>query len=222
MKILIVNGSPRKNWSTAILLRKAQAGAASKGAETEFIHLYDLTFKGCKSCFACKKVGGKSYGKCATKDDLTPILDKLKDVDAIIMGAPIYLGTATGEMRSFQERLIFPFLVYDGAGTTLFPKKINTGCIYTMNMTEEMLKAGRHGLDRQMASTERFLRRMFGAAESMVSTDTLQFDDYSKVVAPMFDEAGKRQRRQEVFPIDCQKAFDMGARFATGFQPNPK
>ena len=60
MKILAVNGSPRKNWNTATLLGKALEGATSQGAETEFDHLYDLNFKGCQSCFSCKTMGGKS------------------------------------------------------------------------------------------------------------------------------------------------------------------
>ncbi len=64
MKVFAVNGSPRKNWNTAALLSKALEGAASLGAETELIHLYDLSFKGCVSCFTCKLRGGKSYGKC--------------------------------------------------------------------------------------------------------------------------------------------------------------
>jgi multimeric flavodoxin WrbA len=77
LKILAFNGSPRKEWNTAILLNKALEGAASQGAETELIHLYDLNYKGCISCFACKMKGGKSYGKCAVKDDLTPILKSI-------------------------------------------------------------------------------------------------------------------------------------------------
>jgi hypothetical protein len=44
-------------------------------------------------------------------------------------------------------------------------------------------------------------------------TDTYQFDDYSKVVAPQFDAEHKAKRRRDVFPIDCQRAFDMGVRF---------
>jgi len=48
MKIIAINGSPRKNKNTAILLEKALEGAASKGAETEIVHLYDIDFKGCK------------------------------------------------------------------------------------------------------------------------------------------------------------------------------
>ena len=61
MKVMAINGSPRKEWNTATLLEKALEGAASQGAETELIHLYDLSFKGCKSCFACKTRGGESY-----------------------------------------------------------------------------------------------------------------------------------------------------------------
>jgi multimeric flavodoxin WrbA len=47
MKVLAFNGSPRRKWNTATLLNHALEGAASKGAETELIHLYDLRYKGC-------------------------------------------------------------------------------------------------------------------------------------------------------------------------------
>jgi multimeric flavodoxin WrbA len=70
MKAIGVNGSPRKKWNTATLLKKALEGAASEGAKTTLVHLYDLDYKGCISCFACKMRGGKSYGKCAVKDGL--------------------------------------------------------------------------------------------------------------------------------------------------------
>jgi len=212
MKILVVNGSPRNNWNTATLLRRALEGAASQGAETEFIHLYNLDFKGCQSCFSCKTIGGKSYGKCARKDDITPVLEKVKETDGIILGSPIYLGAVTGSMRSFLERLIFPYLVYDGV-SSLFPRKINTGFIYTMNITETDLQGGRLGLAKHLGWMEMLLERIFGATESLFVTDTYQFDDYSKVFAPMFDREKKAKRQLEVFPLDCQKAFEMGAKF---------
>ena len=218
MKVLAINGSPRKNWNTATLLHKALEGAASRGAETEIIHLNDLTFKGCQSCFACKTIGSKSYGKCATKDDLTPILDRIKDADALILGSPVYLGAATGIMRSFLERLIFPYAVYHIDEPTLFPKRINTCFIYTMNITEIELKSGRFGLYTHISMTEMFLKRIFGASESLISTDTYQFDDYSKVVAPKYDAAKKAERREKVFPLDCEKAFEIGARFAKAIE----
>ena len=100
MNVLAINGSPRKNWNTATLLNNALEGAASTGAATELIHLYDLNYKGCISCFACKLKGGKSYGKCAYQDELSPVLDKIAAADAIFLGSPIYFGNVTGEMRS--------------------------------------------------------------------------------------------------------------------------
>ena len=114
MKVMALNGSPRKEWNTATLITKALEGAASQGAETELIHLYDLDFKGCMSCFACKTRGGESYGKCAIEDDLAPILQRAAEADAIILGSPFYFGTVSGEMRSFMERLMFPYLAYTG------------------------------------------------------------------------------------------------------------
>jgi len=208
MKVIAVNGSPRKNWNTATLLQKALDGAALLGAETEFFHLYELNYRGCVSCFACKTKDGKSYGRCAVKDDLSPILKEVEKADAIILGSPIYLGTVTGEMRSFMERLIFPYLTYTDLPETLFFRKIKTGFIYTMNATEEM--ARERDYDGYIKATGAFMKRIFGSAEALCSYDTCQFDDYSKYVAPRFDPHKKAKRREEVFPRDREKAFAMG------------
>ena len=212
MKIIAFNGSPRKEWNTATLLKKALEGASSQGAETELIHLYDLNYKGCISCFACKKKGGESYGKCAVKDDLKPIFEKVETADAVIFGSPVYLGTITGQMQSFLERLIFPYLTYTDPPASLFPKKIPAGFIYTMGLTEEAMN--QFGYQQRFANIERFLKMIFGSSETLLSFDTYQFEDYSKVVAPRFDPVQKLKRRKEIFPQDCQKAFEMGARFA--------
>ncbi|WP_440948662.1 flavodoxin family protein [Methanosarcina sp. T3] len=211
MKVIAINGSPRKKWNTATLLEKALEGAASEGAETEIIHLYDLDFKGCTSCFACKLKGGKSYGKCAMKDELTPVLERLDDADAVILGSPIYLGNLTGEMRSFMERYVFPYLVYSNDLPSLYPKNIPIGFIYTMNVTEELFEV--FGIDKLIELNKRVATRIFGYSESLCSTDTYQFDDYSKYVADRFNPEEKAKRRKEVFPKDCEKAFEMGARF---------
>ena len=105
MKIYAINGGPRKKFNTVKLLQAALDGAAaapcSEAEETEMIHLYDLNYKGCVSCFSCKRLGGKSYGHCAVKDDLAPVLEKLSQADGLIFGSPIYFGNVTGMMRSF-------------------------------------------------------------------------------------------------------------------------
>ena len=113
MKIIAINGSPRKNWNTARLLEAALDGARAQGAETKLYHLYDYDFKGCRSCFACKRIGSPFYGKCAQKDGISDILAEVKAADGLVLGTPIYFGAATGEFRSFLERLLFQNYAYD-------------------------------------------------------------------------------------------------------------
>ncbi|MBR3397438.1 MAG: flavodoxin family protein [Lachnospiraceae bacterium] len=209
MKILAFNGSPRKKWNTATLLRNALDGAASQGAETELIHLYDYHYTGCRSCFACKLIGGKSYGRCALKDELAPILDKAHEADALIFGSPIYVGNLSAGMRAFLERLFYQYAMYND--TMAFHRKIPTGFIYTMNVSQELLKLADFGQEfLQSAAAKTF----GGPVEALNVTDTYQFDDYSKYEVTMFDVNAKKKRREEQFPIDCQDAFDMGVRIA--------
>jgi len=212
MKVIAVNGSPRKTWNTATLLKKALKGAALQGADTELVHLYGLNFKGCISCFACKTREGKSYGRCAVKDELRPLLRKIEAADALILGSPIYFGTVSGEMHSFLERLLFPFFTYTEPPQSLFPKKIPTAFIYTMNITEEL--AAQWGYERLFAHHRQLLQMVFGAAQSFCCFDTCQFKDYAKVVASRFDPEHKARRRREVFPRDCDRAQALGAGLA--------
>jgi multimeric flavodoxin WrbA len=210
LKAIGVNGSPRKKWNTATLLERALEGAGSQGAKTELVHLYDLNYKGCISCFACKKKTGKSYGKCAVKDELTPVLRKVSQADVILLGSPIYFGTVTGQMRAFLERLVFPLFTYTEPCRSLFSRKTKTAFIYTLGATRELAKE--RGFDKHITDTERLMQMIFGASETLCSYDTYQFEDYSKVVAPCFDPEHKAKVRAEAFPIDSKKAFEMGAR----------
>jgi multimeric flavodoxin WrbA len=209
--VIAVNGSPRKNGNTAMMLEKALEGAVSQGAATELIHLYDLDFKGCTSCFACKLKGGKSYGRCAVRDDLTPVLDRIHDADALILGSPIYFGIVTGEMRSCMERLLFQYLAYTNPPSTLFGRTIKTAFIYTMNVSEQQMKE--FGYSLHFAANAHNLNRTFGHAESLYAFETLQFEDYSKVVFSYCDPEARKERRRTVFPKDLQRAYDLGVRF---------
>ncbi|MBR4643428.1 MAG: flavodoxin family protein [Selenomonadaceae bacterium] len=59
MNVIAVSGSPRKNRNTEKMLAEALSGSATQGAQTKLIRLYDLNFKGCKSCLACKRIGAQ-------------------------------------------------------------------------------------------------------------------------------------------------------------------
>ena len=91
MKIIAINGSPRKNNNTATLCKEFLKGAesVSNDIETEIINIYDLNFTGCKSCFGCKTLKGDTYGKCIIKDDLQNVLDRVANADGIVFGSPI-------------------------------------------------------------------------------------------------------------------------------------
>jgi multimeric flavodoxin WrbA len=208
MKVIAINGSPRKEWNTATLINKALEGAKSQGAETELIHLYDLDYKGCKSCFSCKTKGSKSYGQCSVDDDLKDVFKKVEEADALILGSPVYLGNVSGEMKSFIERLIFQYLIYSKPLKSLFSKNIKSRFIYSMNVTQEQAKES--GYYVHFDTNEMFFKLTFGDSESFYSFDTYQFKDYSKVVVDYFDYEHKANRREKVFPRECENAFNMG------------
>lgn len=77
MKVIAINGSPRPRGNTVQLLEKALEGARKAGADTELISLYPLQYRGCVSCFYCKRKD-KEHGTCIIRDDLSPVLEKIK------------------------------------------------------------------------------------------------------------------------------------------------
>ncbi|MDR2892256.1 MAG: flavodoxin family protein [Deltaproteobacteria bacterium] len=216
MKFYAINGSPRKNKNTATLLQAALDGIRSAGPEgtheTELIHLYDINYQSCLSCFQCKLLGGKSYGKCAIKDELTPVLERLSQADGLIFGSPIYYGNITGKMRSFFERLIFPFGVYDKEFSSLAPRRMPTAFIYTMNITEEMMADW--GYKQNLETLEVVIGRIFSTPKILYGWNTYQFDDYSKYKMELFSEPDKAAYRDRQFPLDCKQAFKMGVAMA--------
>jgi len=213
MLVMAFNGSPRKNGATAKLLNKALEGAASQKAETEFIQLNELNMKGCKGCFSCKKRGGKSYGKCAVKDDMTPLYKRIEQADVLFLGTPIYFHSVTSQMQMFIERL-YPYVNYKDLSSN-FPKKINMGLIYTMGADDQQMEKWYR---KYIKMNQAIISLAIGTAEveTLISTDTFHVNNYTKIVAdilePLVDR--KSKHKLQIFPQDCKKAFEMGARFA--------
>ena len=207
MKTIILNGSPRRNWNTAMMLKEAQRGAASVGAETEYIDLYDLSYAGCRSCMACKRKGGQRC-KCFWKDDLSPVIDRIFAADALIVGSPIYLGDITSQVHALIERLHFCALSYDDY-SNYFTGRVDVGIILTMNAPEAIYREWYQGKADEIT---RSFSALNGAVELLPCCDTLQVSDYSRFSMAGFDEAHKKAVRETQFPRDLEKAFQMGAR----------
>jgi len=209
MNVIAINGGPRKSWNTVTLLENALKGAASNGATTELIHLYDLNFKGCKSCFACKRKDSNCNGLCEINDELKEVLGKILKCDVLILGSPIYFGNVTGEMRSFMERLLFPNLSYNTGERSIFTGKIVSAFFYTMNISEDQMHQTNY--ESIFEQYKNLLQIFNGPSETLISNDTYQFNDYSIYDASRFDEAHKAIVKSEQFPLDCKKAFEFGA-----------
>ena len=207
MKVIGICGSPRKNGNSAKMLESALAGAKSQGATVERIDLFDLRYSGCRSCFACKRLGGESFGRCALRDDLTDVLEKILTADAVMIAAPLYFGEVPGAVRNLFERLWFPGLKYAKDFSTTFTKRVKVGLIYSMNVPD-------YRFYQNIIKSHQQNFMMLGDTEVIVAEDTLQFDDYSLYASEMFDGEAKKRRHETVFPEECRKAFDMGKRLA--------
>ncbi len=208
MKTIVINASPRKNQNTAQLLKEAQKGAESAGAETEYVDLYDLNFTGCRSCLACKRKNAER-NKCYWKDDLSPLIGRILQSDAVIIGSPIFMGEPTAHFRALFERLGFCVLSYDGDELSYYGKKLNAGFIYTMNAPREYYEKNIRPALQITESTFGMLLK--GEVKSYAACDTLQVSDYSRYSMGIFDEAAKKKHREEQFPKDLEECFRLGA-----------
>lgn len=213
MKLLAINGSPRKYNNTAQLLGQVIAGARSAGAEAEHIYLRELKYTGCISCFACKKIQGPSYGRCIIKDDLQPVLQKAHEADVLVLGTPFYFFTESAFMRAFEERLWYQYLIYSKVKPPLAPKKKATALIFTMNCREDQIEE--YGMHTIISRAKWLMEREFAPCEIFLSCDTLQFDDYSQYDNDLWDVPAKQKRHKEIFPQELKQAYELGVRLAT-------
>ena len=209
MNVIAINGSPRKNGNSAAMLDAAVKGALENGASCERIDLFDLDYKGCVSCFGCKLLGGESFGKCAQRDALTPVLDKILSADVLLLAMPVYFGEAPGAVRNLLERLWFPGQQYAKNYRSAYPRRMKVGLIYTMNAPAEAM------FKNMITWHVQNFSMLLGKTEYVTALDTMQFDDYSKYASGMFDGAAKQLRKDTVFPAECQKAYEMAKRLTT-------
>ncbi len=99
MKIIAINGSPRKKGNTARLLEEALRGALNTGTDTEMLHLADYSFGGCLGCEGCQDTF-----TCTIQDDMRKIYPKIIEADGIILGSPTYFYNITALTKAFLER----------------------------------------------------------------------------------------------------------------------
>ena len=202
MKVIAINGSPRKNFNTAELIKSVGKGVSSQGAEVETINLYDIDkYTGCISCFGCKL--GNNKGHCICKDGLTETLEKIRNADGLILGSPNYLGETSAQFRAFYERLIFQYITYKKEYSSYNDKKIPVVFIMTSNAPKLYVS----GLVKNYQNT---LSNFIGPTKTLIAGDTKQVKDYSIYDWTMFDTIGKDKRHEIEFPKQLEEAYKIG------------
>lgn len=202
-KIIIIDGGPRKTFNTAAMLQKVAEGVASASeVEVKSVRLYDLDYKGCVSCMACKLAGKVSH-VCRFRDALTHVLEEIASADGLVLGSPNYFGEVTGQMRAFLERLAFPWLSYNDHSLTA-EKRMPVLLVETQNGTEENNNCNGYG------SMEYCIEKALGKPEKLTAYNTYQVRDYSRYELKGFNEEAKRAYRETHWEADLQRAYDAG------------
>lgn len=184
------------------------ARSVSDEIDVERVRLYDLDFKGCRSCMACK-LKGKPIEVCAIKDGATEALSKTAHADGICFGSPIYYMDVTGEMRSFLERLLFPWGNYK-TGVYDAPKRVPTAFIYTMNADDQYQQM----MEPLYSTIDMILGMSLTKPERIKMECTMQVKDYSRYEFSDEWVEHHKQWHAEHYVQDLQKAYDAGRRMA--------
>jgi multimeric flavodoxin WrbA len=108
MKIICLLGSPRKNGNSAAIAERFCETAKKSGAEVQTFALNELNFRGCQACMACKT----KLDHCVLEDDLTPVLEAVRQADVVVLASPVYFWEVSAQMKAYIDRT-YSYLVPD-------------------------------------------------------------------------------------------------------------
>lgn len=100
-QVLVLSSSPRKGGNSDTLCEQFMKGAAETGHQVDRVFLGEKSIHYCTGCYACRK-----SGKCAKKDDMADILDRMVAADVIVMATPVYFYTMCAQMKTVIDRTV--------------------------------------------------------------------------------------------------------------------
>ena len=104
MKVIAINGSPRKDGNTFHALKLVSEELEKEGIEVEIINIGNKSIRGCIACNKCAK---DANDKCIFNDEVNIVIQKLKNADGLLIGSPVYYSGIAGTMKSFLDRLFY-------------------------------------------------------------------------------------------------------------------
>ena len=102
MKVLMLNGSPRKDGNTSIALREMEQTFAKEGIETETVQVGNKNIRGCIACNFCK-----DNGRCVFDDAVNQLAPKFEEADGLVIASPVYYASANATLIACLDRLFF-------------------------------------------------------------------------------------------------------------------
>lgn len=105
MKVLLINGSPKKEGCTYTALRVVAEELEKNGVEAEIFHVGSKPIKGCMGCATCAKTGNH---QCVITDDtVNEAILKLREADGLVVGSPVHYAAASGDVTAFMDRVFY-------------------------------------------------------------------------------------------------------------------
>ena len=166
MKVLLINGSPRQKGNTATALAEVAKQLSKEGIESEIMWIGNKPIRGCIACGQCS---AKGLGRCVFDDDVcNKISEKFKDVNALIVGSPVYYGQPNGALLSIIQRAFYS----NGANISGKPAASIAVCrrggatavFETLNMPFQMMN--------MPIVTSQYWNIVYGRAEGEAAMDT--------------------------------------------------
>ena len=128
MKVLAVNGSPRKNGNTSLMIKEIVKLAEARGAQSTYYDLVDLKVADCKACMKCRSGEG-----CSQHDDAEKVIEGIKEADVVILGSPVFMGDETGMLKCLADRMYCLLGPAEGSGG--FQARIEPGKKFILVLT---------------------------------------------------------------------------------------
>ncbi|HOX44135.1 MAG TPA: flavodoxin family protein [Myxococcota bacterium] len=142
LKVVLLNGSPRRKGNTATALGWVEQALEEQGAKLRRHELHWLAFRGCLHCDSCKR--RDEAPACKLRDDLREVLDDVVWADALVVASPVYCWKVSGPTAAALDRF---YCFFKESGRSLIEGKQVAG-VFTaggdkrdgLDLCVEMLK----------------------------------------------------------------------------------
>ena len=165
MKVLLINGSPRREGNTFLALSEVAKTLEKNGVEAEIVHIGVKPVRGCIACNQCQE---RQLGRCVFDDDIcNGVAAKLAAADALVVGSPVYYGQPNGSLLSLMQRMFYSnstaALNKPAAAVTVCRRGGATAAFEALNMPFQMLN--------MPVVTSQYWNIVYGRAEGEAALD---------------------------------------------------